>query len=119
MQSTVRRIRTNVARMQAQLNSIESVATQVPLIRPSIQSTNVNASFPIGDIISTNKEIFELIDQQINSVSKRINDIVTRLNLSLTANSSLMGQPLNPIITLNSIIQNQSNRDPLIKQPKN
>lgn len=118
MQGTVRRIRSNVARVQSQLSSIESVATQVPLIRPAVQTVNGTSVDPTAGIVTANKELFEQLDQQISSVSKRINEIVTRLNSSLAGPGSIAEQPLNPIITLNSIIHSHNNRGPLIKPPK-
>lgn len=133
MQYTVRRIRTNVSRMHTQLISVDNVATQVPLLpRPIIQSMNQSAPAPEFTVqqMQMNKEIIQEIEQRLYSTSRKINDIVIRLNASLDGSSDVGGKIIadnngqqqqqpslasstkimaqaksNPIKTLNTIIQ--------------
>lgn len=135
MQYTVRRIRTNVSRMHTQLISVDNVATQVPLLpRPIIQSMNQSAPAPEFTVqqMQMNKEIIQEIEQRLYSTSRKINDIVIRLNASLDGSNDVGGKiiadnngqqqqpslasstkimaqaksnPINPIKTLNTIIQ--------------
>lgn len=133
MQYTVRRIRTNVSRMHTQLISVDNVATQVPLLpRPIIQSINQSAPTPEFTVqqMQMNKEIIQEIEQRLYSTSRKINDIVIRLNASLDGSNDVGGKIIadnngqqqqqpslasstkimakaksNPIKTLNTIIQ--------------
>lgn len=119
MQSTVGRIRSNVARMQTQLSTIESVATQMPLLRPIVSHSN-GSSVPDQAManVNANRELVEQIEQRVGAVSRSINDIVTRLSSSLSVGapgSQMMA--LNPINTLNSIIQNHHNLNQRVRQP--
>ncbi|OTF74192.1 hypothetical protein BLA29_011639, partial [Euroglyphus maynei] len=93
MQYTVRRIRMNVTRMQTQLMAVDNVATQIPLLpRPIIVQSSVNSSsttstpeFTVQQM-KINKELIEEIEQRLQLTSKKINDIVIRLNQSLMNN---------------------------------
>lgn len=74
MQNTVRRIRSNVSRMQTQLASVDSISGSGPLI-----------PFGTDSAASTlaNKELVDQIGEKIGDISKKINDIVLRLNSGL------------------------------------
>lgn len=103
MQSTVRRIRSNVARMQVQLTTIESVATQMPLIRPIVHGANSTALSTEAATIAliANKEIIDQIEERIGTVTKRINEIVTRLSSSLSTQGTIMGNQVpKPLINI-------------------
>ncbi|KAF7489227.1 hypothetical protein SSS_10621 [Sarcoptes scabiei] len=84
MQNTVRRIRSNVYRIQTTLNAAGNVATQPPLIsiRPILQIVSVPTE-STSQTLQSNKEIVEQIHERIDSVSSKISEIVTRLNISL------------------------------------
>lgn len=124
MQSTVRRIRQNVMRMQVQLNTIDTVAAQVPALRlrgGNATAEETAAMAATNATVATNKEYVERIVEQVQSVSRKINDIVTRLNTSLkvsgdSTTTTLARPQLNPIVTLNSIIQSAGQT---LKRPKN
>ena len=112
MQYTVRRIRTNVSRMHTQLISVDNVATQVPLLpRPIIQSMNQSAPAPEFTVqqMQMNKEIIQEIEQRLYSTSRKINDIVIRLNASLDGSNDVGGK----IIADNNGQQHVSNFFPV------
>lgn len=122
MQSTVRRIRQNVGRIKVQMETLDTVATQVPVLR--LRGSNATAEETAAMAatsanVNANKEQVDKIVEQIHSVSKKINDIVSRLSTSLkvSTDASTLARPqLNPIVTLNSIIQSAGQT---LKRPKN
>uniref|UniRef100_A0A6P6XK92 Uncharacterized protein LOC113788556 n=1 Tax=Dermatophagoides pteronyssinus TaxID=6956 RepID=A0A6P6XK92_DERPT len=142
MQYTVRRIRMNVTRMQQQLQSVDVVVTQMPLLprpiltlpspQPQSSSSAMNQSTPAPPEFTVkqmqiNKELIKEIEDRLSMTSKKINDIVVRLNQSLMANidNAVAGAPdigvggvnrnkimnekqlakINPLQTLNTIIR--------------
>ncbi|KAH9426480.1 hypothetical protein DERP_013662 [Dermatophagoides pteronyssinus] len=110
MQYTVRRIRMNVTRMQQQLQSVDVVVTQMPLLprpiltlpspQPQSSSSAMNQSTPAPPEFTVkqmqiNKELIKEIEDRLSMTSKKINDIVVRLNQSLMANidNAVAGAP--------------------------